>query len=184
MSETSTFLSHLTERPPIWPGTTRRSGYPWSGSSGSPFIAHASIIPLPLSSHQRKSWLVPYLPSGRSSAPSKMTWAARRPIQPSGPQLPSLRGLARARMSERYTPVKRAVERPAAPQEKPSDLRTMFCSLRRLPAHTSVMGSVTTSNCDCRSARDSSSSCSTKLLGLGSAFSRTPPRVSVRTRRR
>lgn len=38
--------------------------------------------------------------------------------------------------------MKRAVESPAGPQEKPSDFRTTFCSLRRLPAQTRVMGRV------------------------------------------
>lgn len=58
-------------------------------------------------------------------------------------------GFALLMTSRIIGPVKRAVERPAAPQEKPFDLRTWFCSLRRLPAHTSVMGAVIWSN-SCR----------------------------------
>lgn len=40
-------------------------------------------------------------------------------------------------------PVQREVDTPAAPQEKPWDFWTMFCSFRRFPAQTSVMGRVT-----------------------------------------
>lgn len=71
------------------------------------------------------------------SAPSMQTYFALR------------RGFALRRMSAIIGPVNRAVDRPAEPHEKPFDLRTMFCSLRRFPAHTSVMGDVIWSNC-CR----------------------------------
>ncbi len=71
----------LTMRPPIWPGTMSRTGNPWSGSRGSPFIAQANEgkgqlgqrrregsspinIPFALSSAQLNFWLVPYGPLG------------------------------------------------------------------------------------------------------------------------
>ncbi len=39
-------------------------------------------------------------------------------------------------------PVKRAVDNPDGPHEKPFDFRTVFCSLRLLPAQTRVIGAV------------------------------------------
>lgn len=57
-----------------------------------------------------------------------------------------LEGFARLRTSDISGPVNRAVETPAAPHENPFDLRTWFCSLRLLPAQTSVTGAVIWSN--------------------------------------
>lgn len=51
-------------------------------------------------------------------------------------------GFAVRRMSAIIGPVNKAVESPAAPHEKPLDLRTVFCSLRRFPAQTRVTGAV------------------------------------------
>lgn len=51
-------------------------------------------------------------------------------------------GLALLRISAIMGPVKRAVESPAGPHEKPFDFRTVFCSLRRFPAQTRVIGDV------------------------------------------
>lgn len=55
-------------------------------------------------------------------------------------------GFALRRTLAMRVPVNRAVDNPAGPQEKPLDFRTVFCSFRRLPAHTSVTGSVICSN--------------------------------------
>lgn len=52
-------------------------------------------------------------------------------------------GFARSMMSFKTTPVNSAVERPAAPQEKPLLFLTTFCSFRLFPAHTKVIGYVT-----------------------------------------
>ena len=57
------------------------------------------------------------------------------------------RGFARFRISAIIGPVKRAVERPAGPHEKPFDFRTVFCSFRRFPAQTRVIGDVNWSKC-------------------------------------
>nr|ACR36461.1 unknown [Zea mays] len=85
--------------------------------------------------------LVPYLPPppppGRSSAPSKQTLAAPS----AAPMTPQRRSTSRRR-APRHTDVEMA----PGPQLKPTVWRTMFCSLRRLPAHTSVTGSSTASN--------------------------------------
>lgn len=51
-------------------------------------------------------------------------------------------GLALRRISAIKGPVKRAVDKPAAPHEKPLDFRTVFCSFRLLPAQTKVIGAV------------------------------------------
>jgi hypothetical protein len=56
------------------------------------------------------------------------------------------RGFALRITSAISGPVNSAVESPAAPHEKPFDFRTTFCSLRLLPAQTSVMGAVTWAN--------------------------------------
>jgi len=56
-------------------------------------------------------------------------------------------GFAAFNTSAIIGPVNNAVERPAGPHEKPFDFRTMFCSFRRFPAQTRVMGAVTWSNC-------------------------------------
>jgi hypothetical protein len=52
------------------------------------------------------------------------------------------RGLALFMISAIMGPVKSAVDRAAEPHEKPFDFRTVFCSFRLLPAHTSVIGAV------------------------------------------
>lgn len=57
------------------------------------------------------------------------------------------KGRALFRISAIMGPVKRAVESPAGPHEKPFDFRTVFCSLRRLPAQTIVIGDVNWSYC-------------------------------------
>lgn len=64
-----------------------------------PFIAQASIMPFSRCRAHRRSWLVPYLPLGRSSAPSKMTWTARR--KSSSPKLPAFVGRTLSRTSAR-----------------------------------------------------------------------------------
>lgn len=51
-------------------------------------------------------------------------------------------GFALRRISAIIGPVNSAVDNPAAPHEKPFDFRTVFCSLRLLPAQTSVIGAV------------------------------------------
>lgn len=51
-------------------------------------------------------------------------------------------GFALRKISAIIGPVNRAVESPAAPHEKPFDLRTVFCSFRLLPAQTRVIGAV------------------------------------------
>jgi hypothetical protein len=55
-----------------------------------------------------------------------------------------LSGLAFLMTSAMLIPVHNAVDTPAAPQEKPLDLRTTFCSFLRFPAQTSVIGHVMT----------------------------------------
>ena len=40
-------VSHLVEAPPAQPGTRARTGAPWSGSSGSPFILKARPMSSP-----------------------------------------------------------------------------------------------------------------------------------------
>lgn len=53
------------------------------------------------------------------------------------------------------TPVNNAVETPALPQENPLLFLTWFCSFRRLPAQTNVMGQVfcSYSAMSCRNVR-------------------------------
>lgn len=74
-------------------------------------------------------------------------------------------GLAFRMRSAIGTPVKRAVETPADPQENPFDLRTTFCSFRLLPAQTSVTGYVTCWYSDIKSLSESLNGFSTSLLG-------------------
>lgn len=51
-------------------------------------------------------------------------------------------GLALRRISAIKGPVKSAVDNAAEPHEKPLDFRTVFCSFRRFPAQTRVIGAV------------------------------------------
>lgn len=67
------------------------------------------------------------------SAPSMQTYFAFR------------EGFAILMTSAMITPVKRAVDTPAGPQEKPFDFLTWFCSFLRFPAQTKVIGRVTCS---------------------------------------
>jgi hypothetical protein len=80
-----------------------------------------------LTSHEQFEEIIPHT---NLSAPSMHTNLARR------------RGFALRRISAIKGPVNRAVDRPAGPHEKPFDFRTVFCSLRLLPAQTSVIGAV------------------------------------------
>ena len=63
------------------------------------------------------------------------------------------RGFAFFKTLARSVPVNNAVDSPAEPHEKPFVFRTVFCSFRRLPAHTSVIGSVICSKSCMRSFR-------------------------------
>ena len=65
------------------------------------------------------------------SAPSMQTY------------FPFRKGFAILMTSAMITPVKRAVDTPAGPQEKPFDFLTWFCSFLRFPAQTKVIGRVT-----------------------------------------
>ncbi|GER49226.1 DNA mismatch repair protein MutS [Striga asiatica] len=119
------------------PGMITLTGNPWSGDSLSPFCMYASMMSLDGSIATSLLRLVPYFdppPPGRSSAPSKHTFIA--PFPPPRPANPHRRRTAR-----RGTPRHTDVDTPAAPQLKPTVCRTMFCSLRRLPAQTRVTGS-------------------------------------------
>lgn len=62
-------------------------------------------------------------------------------------------GFALFMTSARRVPVNKPVERPAEPHEKPFVFRTVFCSFRLFPAHTSVIGSVTCSKL-CKRSRN------------------------------
>lgn len=74
------------------------------------------------------------------------------------------------RISPMATPVHRALETPAAPQEKPFVLRTTFCSFRLLPAQTRVTGHVIWSYSRTRSLN---------LIVSGFSTSLSPFRISI-----
>ena len=83
-------------------------------------------------------------------------------------------GFALFKTFARSVPVNRPVESPAAPHEKPLVLRTVFCSFRRLPAHTRVIGSVICSNSCIRSLNVMVNGFSTRLNGVRSSESQPP----------
>lgn len=107
-----------------------------------------------------KMWNLWDLPPRTSlSAPSMQRYLAPR------------NGFALRRTLANKVPVKRAVESPAGPHEKPFDFRTVFCSFRRFPAHTKVMGRVICSNCSTICCNVILNGFSTRLRPVNAVFS-------------
>mmetsp|Transcript_27409 Transcript_27409/g.89718 ORF Transcript_27409/g.89718 Transcript_27409/m.89718 type:complete len:420 (+) Transcript_27409:1393-2652(+) len=114
--------THLTERTPTCPGTTIRSGKPWSRGSGSPFISHARRT-----SPRSDIALAAGMDACMSSMPCACTWNT-----PASSALASPHSL---RTSRRLTPPHSAVPIAAARHGHPLVLATALRPSRRFPPH-------------------------------------------------
>mmetsp|Transcript_29154 Transcript_29154/g.72685 ORF Transcript_29154/g.72685 Transcript_29154/m.72685 type:complete len:249 (+) Transcript_29154:948-1694(+) len=120
-------------RTPTCPGTTTRSGKPWSAGTASPFISYASSTS-PAAARAFSLGMEAFVPS----SPSKWTWRSLAATSASLRSSPHSRSTCESR-----TPPHSAFDIAPAPHALPEVFATRLNSARRLPPHCSVAATST-----------------------------------------